>query len=835
MNAVWVLTGLLGAAAAGWVVMERCGDWRTRLPLSLGCAYVALGVGSVVLAQQGVFRPPSFAGLGAVALTAALLWVGFSFEQEASGRATTLLWGAALLTLAILAGSPVMDMRMEASDPGTYSLAAARLAQTGGIAMEEEFLASLDPRSLRALFPEATETSLSSARSMGFYLDDHDTARVVPQFLPIAFVWMAVARWALDPSAASWAGIGALWLGALAMFSLLWRTAGRFAAIAGSVLLASNFVAIWFARRAAAEPFAIALIAIFAAAWVQLEERDDSRVGLLAGVALSLTWLCKLELLLLVAPLAALFVHDLLSGDLGRRGRRAFWGGIWGGGALFFFHAWGWARPYVRDVLLVPGLDLQTVTLVAVAAAVIGASLWVVAARRGYPRWELLPDGVPDSLVVVVIVFVLAAVVHGLTLRPLAGGWDADNMLLVSWMLMPSGLALAVLGLTVTLWKRPGGGVEALLFIFLTVAAIVLWNKQIRPHLLWAFRRLLPVVLPVGIWMIGVSVGLSYRRLTSLFGSAGKGSRATRLTSGAFALVVPLLFVATVWGGAQQLLFYRQFEDLTGSDRIVSLIERLLPESAVMIVEPRTRRGLLRFEGMVLHELSHPVLRMRGPELDQPVLREVLQNQWKRGRRTFLLTSGRVQDSPRIQLVPVEKLEWRTSRLADARRALPTSAEPMFIQARLYELVPQTRRDELDGRLDVGSWDDPFLDDSTFHEIEFQDERDFRWTRETGRIWLPPLEPEDDLALLRLASAYPPELGAQWVNVFMNGREVARLQVRRGWRDYEVSLAGSVSHREMNTLELVAEPPFVPVEPDREIPRTVGVAVDLVRWGASTR
>lgn len=849
MDAVLVAaTGVVGGLV-GWRLSVAAAG--LRLWASLAWAVILMSIEGVVLAEAGVFTPASW--------LAATLVVGVVAASLAQRRADTpgpsatarpalagrrdasatrvVLAGAALAVLVALAQGPPMDVRLDGRDPGVYALTAARLDHTGSLDYRDQVVRDLAPGVRDGFFPPSGPEQLSTARSMGFYLADAESGRVVPQFLPLAPVWMTVGRWFAGADGATAAGLAALWLTALSLWALGVRLAGPVAGWVAGILVAVNFGAGWFARRGAAEPFAMALVAIAAVAIVESERSGDASLAALGGLALGLTWLAKLEMALLAVPLAVLYVHDLASGRFRRKASWAFWGAAALAGVHFLVHAWFWSRPYVHDVLLVPGTDLATVTALAAAAllvAVVGAFL---VAARGYPesvRLRRLTRPADGGLALrgIVAALVLVGLAWGAWVRPTNPSWDSHNVIELAWLISPWVLALAAAGLVWILLDRgTPSGAGRILVLLLPVAATILYRKQIIPHLLWAYRRHLPVILPLAAIAAGCAVAgllaLAWRWLRRRDSPVRVGL-ATVIAAVALAALALGLWEA--WG---EVRFYGGINELEGSDRLIEQLRDVVPPDALVLVEPRTRRGLLRFEGALQHELQRDVLRLRSPDLNRPDSWEVILTQSRRQRPVFLLTSGYVVADPELGAARVRELALSTTRLLDTDRALPTRLEDLELRARLYRLSPDADLAPLEGELDLGEWDDLYLDGPTMYEVEAQAERRYRWTRPVGRVFLPGLEPEAELLLITMAGGYPPDRGTQELTVRLDGREIGTVALRRGWRSYAFDLPADVPVGRLPVLELEVEPPWRPEAIlDSEDPRTVGVAVDLVRWGA---
>ncbi len=166
-------------------------------------------------------------------------------------------------------------------------------------------------------------------------------------------------------------------------------------------------------------------------------------------------------------------------------------------------------------------------------------------------------------------------------------------------------LALAGAGWLLLSPARPKGS-GAPLALMLTMATLVLYNRQIIPDLLWAYRRFAVFAVPVSAVLAAVAVarlgrwGTTRMRHEGL--AAGRG--------------LPLLALVAALGGAAAVSAreaslvsrYGNVRDLEGATALIERLGATIERRAVVIFEPRTRRGLLRLEGVLQHELGIDVL-----------------------------------------------------------------------------------------------------------------------------------------------------------------------------------------------------------------------------------
>ena len=394
------------------------------------------------------------------------------------------------------------------------------------------------------------------------------------------------------------------------------------------------------------------------------------------------------------------------------------------------------------------------------------------------------------------------------------------------------GLVAGLAGVVWLLLRRPAPGAGAPLALLVGLAVTTLYNRQIIPYLLWAYRRYMTAVLPLTLLGIGVVLERAATAGFRLLRRGGLGARATGAASLAVAAAVG---AAVLWQTYAMTRRYLPFHDLRGSAEAIARLEAAVPAGSLALFEPRTRRGLLRFEGALAHELGRDVLRLPSPSLERETIAALVQLADRRGGDTYLLTSGYLTAAPWLGAEFVREVTFETTRLQDAWMQLPETAERVFIRARVYRLLEGVGLAPLPGRLDVGGLDDLYLDGPTVFQVEEEEGgRNYRWTGPTGRFFLCGLDQGARRILVRAAGGYPPERGQQQVAAFLDGRPLGEVVVRRGWREYSFAIPEGWQPPAdgLPTLTLVSEPTWSPAEVyGSGDPRRVGVAVDLIRWG----
>lgn len=507
----WALTAL-GFALVGWF------HWWLVVPTSL-----ALWLAMRKVLPQGAGKGGS-ASLVAVVLIASLGIINglFPGEHLFTGR-----------------------------DSGTYLATAGWLADSGSL--------YVDARSGPLGEREELEFEVP-----GFY-DLREDGVLEPQFMHAYPAMLATIIDLVDVGAALrlTAAIGAAML--LALFALAKRWMNDWLAVVVVLTVGLGLVFTYFSRA----PFSELLAATFMIGGLWLlgmsEDRLDSRLGLLAGALLGGMTLIRLDGIVLLLPVTAyLSVRSLSEPEI---------------------------APLLRRVRL---------SMVVVAAVGLGESLLIspgyVIGRRGMVlpvliSWllllvfaDVLPRATPLRRTVVsnrrrlfwfgvAVAGTLLAyawlirphvseptgITYGLPALQIEEGVEVDPdrsyaELSVQWLTWYHGAGFVILGFLGSVvmvarsiftrkapnptWLVPG--------VLATFAALYLWRPSINPDQIWAMRRFLTVVIPLGALSAGVAIDEIVRRTMR----NGQPKPAARLLAALLSIVLiapPLVATAPVW------------------------------------------------------------------------------------------------------------------------------------------------------------------------------------------------------------------------------------------------------------------------------------------------
>ncbi|MEU4822239.1 hypothetical protein AB0H37_10240 [Actinomadura sp. NPDC023710] len=637
----------------------------TAAPALVLVAWLAV---SLPLLMAGVFRPAPAVALF-VPVAALVLWLGLRTRpgDAPGGRPGTLnapggldavqrrpVWSVFAVTAAFLVLQVVMcaEQIVVRRDPASYVQFATWLAEHGSLPIPLEEGAFGGP-----------DAALNFA-SPAFY---QDGGAVVPQFM---------AGWPLVLAPAGWVGgahgmvLMAPVLGACCVLSfagLVARLVGPRWAPAGALLLALTLPMLYVSRNTFSELPAIVLLlgGLSLMYDVRREPRDGRVAGakaLLAGAALGLIVLVRIDGLRDVLPVVA-FAGLLIA----RRRAAGYWtaGGLLLGVGAGVVEGFTMSRPYLSY------LRASLVPLLAISAAVLVATVLLVAALRRDPvaarlrragaavARGRLPGAAAVLTVLVMAGFALRPLVQTVR-RPPATGDDAMNVRFIEMIQKIQDLPVdgtrqySELSLYWVVWYV---GVPALLFA--TFGAALLVRRLLRgqspewllPYamVVWTTAQVLvrPGITPDHPWASRRLIGLAIPGLLlfTVFASAWTVTRVRRLGYGPKVVRrgavagVALMLVPIVLTSGGYLVTRTEQGEVAAVD---GMCRALRPRASVVMVEQATAD---RFLQVVRGECGLPAARTTGAASPEDV-RRVVAGVHRAGRRPVIMAAKPEQVAP---------------------------------------------------------------------------------------------------------------------------------------------------------------------------------------------
>jgi len=203
------------------------------------------------------------------------------------------------------------------SDVGVYPNISAYMEREGGVVIEAQTVREIDPEH-RSLVYDSTHATLSSYEALenkNYFITDFDNGAVISRFY---FLWpslMAVFASFLGLESMFWAITAVAILGLWSFFLLSRRLLGRRWGIVALLLLSLTPLMVYFARYATSEMMNMMLFisaSLCLTVYLDMDKRGVEGKGrgmaVIAAFLFFLGFLCRIDFLLTVPPLAVFFL-----------------------------------------------------------------------------------------------------------------------------------------------------------------------------------------------------------------------------------------------------------------------------------------------------------------------------------------------------------------------------------------------------------------------------------------------------------------------------------------------------------------------------------------------
>jgi hypothetical protein len=795
----------MGVASTAWVGLLLAEAGRFSL-VTAAIAVTVAGVALLVMARARVSAP----------------WRGFAAAPHA--------WG----TLAVLAVSLALDARpgeyiLGGRDPGIYVAAMGTIARTGGIAIVDPTVLSIPPADRALFYRHPDGAAYTWGRFMGFPLERPQTGRVVPEFFHLFPAFGAFLFQAMGARGALAAPVVFGVLGTLAALFALRRIFGPAAALLGSLLLSLNVLQAWFARYPVSEPMTQFLVLAGLFAFAVWEDRSSPAFAALAGVFLGLTFLARIDSVLLAAPLVAWIVIRRAQGKAGARETHPLLLPM----ALLAFHtlvhAAFWSRKYLLEIASRPYWRQPAAVWIVGMAAVIAL---ILAVHRLAPvvRERLAPHQAAARNTVAVVIAVLAA--YAYFVRPALSAWagadgndparalaaspllhsldfhrlaahDAQSLVRLGWFVTPFGLLLGLLGLVIALREwRP-----RYLFPLLTLATFggfYLYKIRVYADYYFAMRRFVPVVLPLVIGLAAFAIVRIARR-----------PGVPRVVAAGLAAVVAVAFLRDTI----PTLRHREWQ---GAVRFVDDVARRFgPQDVVIFEQPRSIH-LLSLPLWAIHGVNALELARFDPDPDR--LRDLVRA-WRGRYRNIYFVHTYSTDLCGLFLEKVEERSFGAFEWERAYGRPPRGPEFKSLRFTISRVaLPEELSVPALPEVDIGGSDDVQV--SGFYDKEGGGDHTYRWTGSCASIYVPGARAGDTLSIVASAGRRPPPVP---VRVSLGGIPLGAFDAAADWQAFTLrvpqSFDGSVP---VLRLDVPGWRPANTEKGSSDV-RDLGVMVDRVR------
>jgi 4-amino-4-deoxy-L-arabinose transferase-like glycosyltransferase len=428
-------------------------------------------------------------------------------------------------------------------DPGTYVNTGINLSQTGGLIFRDQVLFETDPAlSEGVLYSPSYGPGREGIRFPGFYVQDANEGTVVPQFLHVLPIWIAVLYQIGGGYSALLATPLFGLLSLLALYLLGKRLIHPGAGLFAMALLSVNISQIWYARSAFADiVIQFLLISGFYMLALFVESDDKTSTGvvllaIIAGACFGISHLTKLDVFIAPAVVLGIVYYVWFIKKLGVS-HVAFLAVY----LLLFFHSvlhgHYFSRPYVTDIF---GRFSSYLRFLQMMMMIFSPLAFLIIWQRDrlmhflehlskYRKWVSLA-----FVVIVLNVGLYAYFVRPLRadlgamgeeelatqgdilewLRPLSVDPDVrthpkevrtfieEGMVRTAWYMTPIGIWLGIAGFLY--WTTTKLSLKSAPFLLggFTNAVLLFYRGTLVPHYFWAFKRYIPLVIPAFVLLI---------------------------------------------------------------------------------------------------------------------------------------------------------------------------------------------------------------------------------------------------------------------------------------------------------------------------------------------
>jgi hypothetical protein len=694
---------------------------------------------------------------------------------------------------------------------------------------------SVPPEDVELFYRNPDNPDFSWGRFMGFPLERPQTGRVFPEFFHLFPAFGAYLFQAMGVKGALATPPVFGILGTLAVFFAFRRLLGDAPALLAALLLAVNEVQVWFARYPVSEPVSQFLLFLGLLALVLWERDGSPAFAALAGAALGLCVLVRIDGVLLAVPVGLYVLVRRVQHTLTWKQAAALLVPFGLLGLHAAAHAAFWSRKYLVNIAERPYWR-QPAWVWIMAGAAVAATVVIV--HVSAPRLGQALEGRTPALRAAIMAGLVVLAGYAYFARPLLSAWaggdgndparmaashvelavlrdlgfhrlaahDAQALVRLGWFVTPLGLLLALLGSLVMLreWRR------RYLFLLLTAGVyglFFLYKVRVWNDYYFALRRFVPVVLP---FLLGAAA-LFLTRLA-------RGGGARRLAAGALGAVLLASYVAATWP-------LRAYTDWRGAVRFVAdVARRFSPRDVVIFEQPRSVH-LLSLPLWAAHGVNALELARFNP--DPRKLRHLVEA-WRGRYGNVYFVHTYSTDLCGLFLERVQDLSFGTAEWERAYGRKPRGPEPRALRFRISRVVPPDLLQVPALRtVDIGGSDDVQV--SGFFDKEGGGEHTYRWTGSCASVYLPGLTPPADRLVVVAGTGLRPPDPPAVVRVSLSGVALGSFTATGDWREHALPLPSPLpSGPPVVRLDVRAFRPANVLDGATDV-RDLGVMVDRIR------
>lgn len=610
---------------AAWDLMEKA-------VVLVAAALAALGISGLFLAMLGWWSLPLTVLIAAVPVVIAVWLLARGPRYRPSYGAAPLLGVLALVLVVSVfwAFRPSQHVLVN-RDPGSYADTAVLVANTGALAVDQ----SQSPFGRLDGAPEGATYVVGQGRY------EFQFNHLLSTVLAPAYALGGQRLMFRMPALMVGLGLLGIYLFAVRMTRRPWLS------MLVPAVLGASAPFLYVARDTFSESITFALLWIALLAGHRAVQKVDLPWAVIAGFLMGSTTAARVDSLLYAIALAPVLVIWAIAGRESTRRDRVRLAVGFGSGAIVpvvigYLDLDYFTGRYVHDLgSQVTGLRVAVLASIAAGALAAVATPWL---RDRIAQWRegiALAAGAGAAAVMLFLWFVRPAflVDYGNSQAMIGGlqaaeGWAAEptrthyeaSMVWMSWYLGPVLVAIAVIGLSVVVYRAVVGSATVAELMVLAVVGVAgllyWWQPSIVGDQLWGSRRFMPAVYPAVAVLAVAALGWFSLSL------ARSGFPHRRVLMGGVAMALVLAVASTTWPvkwGRTQAGYQGSVASTCrtiGSDAAVVTIETVVPKP----MAPAVRAWC-----------NVPTVSLENPT---PELLSELASEWKdEGRRLWLVTA----------------------------------------------------------------------------------------------------------------------------------------------------------------------------------------------------
>jgi 4-amino-4-deoxy-L-arabinose transferase-like glycosyltransferase len=809
--AVFAMLGVWSKTARG---SSASPDWSLALFLAVVSVVIFVGWIGVILASFNLFS----VGLISIALSvgAGLLVWRFKLTGQLRFGAPTryeLGLGVLLLGCAVVYFRP-HEYVLGGTDAGTYMNVGVTIARTGRFVIHDEW-----PRFLSEDAPVTLREQPSVYRTrwlqfVGYYLDDTDAARVIPQFLPFHPVLIAIGV----SVGGVWGGllVTPLWgvLGLAAVYFVTRKAFDAPIALLATTLLALTPTHIYFARYPTTEPLTLLLIFTGLLAFQTLWDDRTAGIawGIFGGAAFGAALLTRIDLTVVLV----LVVVALSSARLRHQWSRSWTAFVMILGAFivhlildvilinwpYFWNTYGGVFRVLSQALW--PIAFGTLGMIGLVVAA------VVAARRGVDVGNRVARWVNSSRarwLLVASIIVLSAYAYFLrpVLEPIrmATSWpgnvqfpilDGQNWVRIGWYITPLGILLATVGLAYLVRRAALTRLGLFLAVGVLTTIQYVYNIFNTSYQIYAMRRYVPIVLPMLMIYAAVAIVAIWR---------ARPSRWVRLLGGGLAL-------GLMAGLVYQARFVVVQRDFFGAvEQLTQLNAHLQPDAIVILNEPSASTLSDAFGVPLQFMFGHAVATVHAvDDAAVPFVERLLAYADAHQRPVQVLAVDPIAPGIRetLQLRPRAVFSVTLSALASTYYDYPSVNQPSFYGFEIYDVTGRRSNETQAGPLviDVGGFDTAYIRSGFYGKEILLDGTSARWTEGEAIVDIPTIANAPVTIGVRAMTFRPVQVPAAPVTVWLGDQVIGQFTPNEAWQTWSFH-ATSHSTTGLSSLRFTTE------------------------------